>query len=484
MSAPRLPDPALVVLVGASGSGKSTWAAARFRAAEVVSSDALRGIAGSGPYDLDASEVAFSLLEQIVEARLSRRLTTVVDTLGLDAARRQRWLESARAAGLPAVAVVLDTADAECRRRNATRDVPVPAPALAGQLKRMRQVAAELVEEGWEVVTLTTGPEPPAEPAPETQPHEDRRGSHGLEVFLHVSRFPWDEEPRRWLTELALAADDAGFAGLSLMDHLIQIPQVGRAWEPIPEPLVTLGLLAGLDTGLRLGPLVSPVTMRPPGVTAKAIATLDALTGGRSFLGLGAGWWEREHQAFGLPFPPARERLDRLEDAIVTMRALWAPGTKAFSEGRVQLPETTSYPRPSGDVPVIVGGGGEQRTLRIAARLADGCNLVGDSERLPHKIEVLRRHCVDAGRDPEEVAVTVLDLAVVGTDREDAWSRVERLRGRTPAAAFAARHHAGTVAQHRERYAGLAALGVRQAFLALPDLAGPHDIARVAGLVR
>ena len=94
------------------------------------------------------------------------------------------------------------------------------------------------------------------------------------------------------------------------MDHLIQIPQVDRAWSPIPEPWVTLGALAGLGTGLELGTLVTPVTFRAPGITAKAAATLDALTGGRAFVGVGAGWWEREHAAYGLPFPPARERLD------------------------------------------------------------------------------------------------------------------------------------------------------------------------------
>lgn len=482
----RLPDPALVVLVGASGAGKSKWAEDRFRSQEIVSSDALRGIAGSGPHDLDASEVAFSLLEQIVDSRVARGLTTVVDTLGLDAERRRRWRDLAQRHGFPAVAVVFATNEEECRRRNATRDVPVPARALAAQLKRMRTVAEELATEGWEVVPVdgSTAEQPAASvPLTDEPAASGRRTSQGLEVFLQVSRFPWGEDPRGWLAGVALAADDAGFAGLALMDHLIQIPQVGRAWEPIPEPFVTLGLLAGLDTRLRLGTLVTPVTMRPAGVTAKAVATLDALSGGRAFVGVGAGWWEREHLAFGLPFPPARERLDALEDAIVTMRALWAPGTKPYDDGRVSLPETTCYPRPAGEVPILVGGGGELRTLRIAARLANGCNLPSDEARLERKIGVLQRHCTEVGRDPAEVAVTVLDLPVVGRDRDDAWARVERLRGRTPAATFAARHHAGTVGQHRDRYADLAARGVGQVFLALPDLSGPEDVAALAGLL-
>src|SRR6202012_2153069 len=142
--------------------------------------------------------------------------------------------------------------------------------------------------------------------------------------------------------------------------HLIQIPQVDSAWEPIPEPWVTLGLVAGLDTRLELGTLCTPVTYRPAGVTAKAAAPLDVLSGGRAFLGVGAGWWEREHAGHGVSFPPARERLDLLETTVETRGALWAAGTKACPGARVSLPETTSYPRPVHDIPVIVGGNGER----------------------------------------------------------------------------------------------------------------------------
>ncbi len=484
----RLPDPALVVLVGASGSGKSTWAAQRYRAQEIVSSDALRGVVGSGEHDLDASTDAFAILEQVVAARVGRRLCTVVDTLGLDAGRRSGWLALARAAGLPAVAVVVEAPDAVCRRRNAARDVPVPAPALAGQLKRVRGVAEELVAEGWEVVTVDGGeehPEPTTEPGPRTAVAPgSRRTSAGVEVVLQVSRFPWGEEPARWLADIAVEADRLGFAGIALMDHLVQIPQVGRAWEPIPEPFVTLGMLAGLDTGLRLGTLVTPLTLRPAGVVAKAVATLDALSGGRAFVGVGAGWWEREHAGFGVPFPSARERLDLLEDGIETMRALWSPGTKAWQGTRVSLPETTCYPRPVGPVPVVVGGSGERRTLRIAARLGDACNLPSAADVLAAKVEVLRKHCGDLGRDPGEVAVTVLDLPVVGTDRDDAWRRVERLRGRTAASSYAARTNAGPAATHAERYAALGAQGVSTVFLGLPDLDSAEDLHRVAPLLR
>ena len=481
-----LPDPALVVLVGASGSGKSTWAAQRYRAEEVVSSDTLRGVVGSGPHDLDASSDAFALLESIVTARLGRRLTTVVDTLGFDVARRLGWLARARAVGIPAALVLLDTPDEECRRRNAHRDRPLPARVLAAQLRRRREVESEVVDEGWDVVVPVTGTAeapPAAVPLTPARPADDRTASTGVEVLLQVSRFPWGDDPLAWLRDVALAADEAGFAGLALMDHLIQIPQVGRAWDPIPEPWVTLGAVAALDTRLRLGTLCTPVTFRRPGITAKAAATLSALSGGRAFVGIGAGWWEREHAAFGLPFPPAPERLDELERAILVMRALWAPGTKSYAAEGVSLPETTCYPRPAASIPVVVGGGGERRTLRIAAQHGDACNLVtSDPQVLRRKVEVLRRHCADAGRDPTEVTVTTLDLPVVGRDREDVWRRVERLRGRATAAAYAARTHAGTVADHRDRHAGLARLGVSTVFLSTPDLDGPEAVLALAGL--
>ena len=474
-------DPALVLLVGAAGSGKSTWAAARYRDAEVVSSDALRAVVGSGTADLDASEDAFRLLDQIVAGRARRGLTVVVDTLGLDPERRASWAALAHPSGLPLVAVVFDTPPALCRARNAARDRPVPAAVLGGQLRRMRDIGAELEAEGWDVHVVSAS-EPPPSPAP-AAPVAGVAGA-GPRVILQVGRFPWGEDPLDWLRGITLAAADAGFAGVALMDHLIQIPQVGRAWDPIPEPWVTLGALAALGTELELGTLCTPATFRAPGIIAKAAATLDVLTGGRAFCGLGAGWWGREHAAYGLPFPGTAQRLDDLAVAAETLRALWAPGTKAYDGERVTLPETTCYPRPIGPMPLIVGGGGERRTLRIAARWADACNVRADLDTVRHKTAVLRRHCDDLGRPHDEVEVTVLDVAVVGSSRDDTWSRVERLRGRTRASDFASRHHAGEITAHRERHERLFDAGVRTVFLALPDFDGPDDVERVAALAR
>lgn len=476
MAADPVPDPAVVVLAGAAASGKSTWAHARYRSVEIVSSDALRAVVGSGPTDLDASVEAFDLLERIVAARLRRGLTTVIDTLGLDVARRRSYLEAARRAGLPAVIVIVDTPARLCRQRNAVRDRPVPAPALAGQLRRVGELWAIIAEEGWDaVIRVRQDDDVVPAPAPAPIPVSDQP----LRIVLQISRFGWGDEPGLWLKHVAETADDIGVDGLALMDHLIQIPQVGRAWEPIPEPWVTLGFLAGASTRLRLGTLVSPVTFRAPGIIAKAAATLDAISGGRAFCGLGAGWWEREHRAYGLDFPPAGERFDQLAACIETLRALWAPGTKAYAGERVSVPETTGYPRPVAPIPIIVGGSGERRTLRIVAEQADGCNLPADLDRLPHRLEVLRQHCREVGRDSAEVEITVLDVPVVGRDRDDVARRVDRLRGRASASAYAARHHAGTTEALVRRWRQLGDLGVRTIFCALPDFEGADDLERL-----
>ena len=154
MTDARLPDPVVVVLAGAAGSGKSTWAAERFRATEIVSSDALRAAVGSGPADLDATADAFALLDQIVAARAKRSLTTVIDTLGLDPERRAGYRRLAREAGLPAVLVIMNTAAALCRERNRRRDRPVPAPILTDQLRRISRLLEAAHDEAWDQVLI------------------------------------------------------------------------------------------------------------------------------------------------------------------------------------------------------------------------------------------------------------------------------------------------------------------------------------------
>jgi predicted kinase len=196
-----IPDPALVVLVGAAGSGKSHWAAARYLAREIVSSDRLRAVVGSGEHDLDASVDAFSLLDQIVAARARRRLTTVVDTLGLDAERRLTWLALARRSGLPAVAVLFETEPALCRTRNRSRERPVPAAVIDAQLRRIPDVRDQLAAEGWDLVLHPAETadvqllEPGHSPGSRQAADDQRASPVRLAFVLQVSRFKWAEEP-------------------------------------------------------------------------------------------------------------------------------------------------------------------------------------------------------------------------------------------------------------------------------------------------
>lgn len=476
-----LPLPALVVLIGPSGSGKSTWAAGRYAGGEIVSSDQLRSVVGTGAGDLDASDDAFAVLDAVLTARLRRRLTTVVDTLGLDAGRRAGWVARARDAGLPVVAVCFGTEPAICRRRNASRDRPVPARALAEQVSRM--AGLDLSDDGFDLV-VTAAEDDDVEsahtPGTAAAGRAQRSEPTALRFGLQLSAFPWGEDPRTWLSDLARTAEAVGFSDLAVMDHLLQIPQVGRAWDPLPEAYVTLGHLSGSTDRIRLGALVSPMTFRAAPLLAKMLATLDVVSGGRAFCGIGAGWYEREHEAYDLAFPPTTDRLDLLEAAIGVLRAFWGAGTKPYGG----LPETTSYPRPlQGQIPITLGGNGTRRTLDIAARLGDACNVRGSLPEIDRMLESLRWHLRRARRDPGEVQITVLDIPIIGTSPDHVAALVERHRGRMSAADYSRAREAGTIEQHLGRYRLLADRGVGTVFVALPDLSGPAELERFAPII-
>jgi F420-dependent oxidoreductase-like protein len=272
--------------------------------------------------------------------------------------------------------------------------------------------------------------------------------------MLQVSRFPWKaEELAERLGGIAQAAEGAGFAGLAVMDHFIQIPKVGRHWEIIPEGYTTLSFLSALTRRLRLGVLVTGVTYRNLGLLGKMVATLDVLSGGRAFCGLGAAWFEREHEAYGFTFPPARQRLDILEDALQVLPLLWGPGSPPFTGKTMTMAETTCYPRPLQEkIPIIVGGGGERRTLRLAARYADACNLGGSVDVVKHKREVLGQHCREVGRDPNSIEITHLTNLRVGE------------------------MGSGTLRRHVDGFRRLREEGVTTFFVSVSDLTGTEQI--------
>lgn len=485
----RLPSPSLVVLVGPAGSGKSTWAATWFGRGEVVSSDALRAVVGEGEHDQSASRDAFDVLDVIVERRLRRGLTTVVDTLGLDRRRRRAYRSAARAAGVPCVAVVFDTPVEVCLARNQARDRKVGGDVVASQAAAMAATLERLPGEGFAAV-VAPGPvrrvPPDLVDAPAAAARQ-REGPVTLDFELHLPRFAWpggrSELPAR-LAAVASAAEGAGFGGIWVMDHLLQIPQVGREWEDLPESWTTLGFLAGATTTARLGTLVTAVSLRHVGHLAKLVATLDVLSGGRAVCGLGAGWYAREFRVAGTELAPLATRYALLEDALEALPLYWGPGSPPYAGRVLSVPATTCYPRPLQErVPLLVGGSGERRTLRLVARHADACNLFGDPATVRAKLEVLAGHCRDAGRDPATVRVTHLSTALVGADRAEVDALVARVAPGARPDAAAARLGAGTVEDQVGRYRLLAEAGVQTAVVSLADLGGTEPVARFAEVI-
>jgi alkanesulfonate monooxygenase SsuD/methylene tetrahydromethanopterin reductase-like flavin-dependent oxidoreductase (luciferase family) len=267
------------------------------------------------------------------------------------------------------------------------------------------------------------------------------------------------------------------------MDHFRQIPQIGRAWDDFLESYTTLGYLAACTERVRLGALVTGITYRNVAHLGKIVATLDVLSGGRAVCGLGLAWFRDEHVAYGWEFPSVARRYALLEDALVLLPLMWGPGSPSF-EGRVlSVPAAACYPRPlQQHVPVIVGGGGERRTLRLAARYADAANVMGDLAAVRRKAAILRAHCEEAGR--EGVELTHLSTALVGADDAHVGELVERLRPRRQdPARYAAAVHAGTVADHVGRFRELAEAGVSEVMLRLPGLVDAQPLEPMAKVI-
>ncbi|WP_432827831.1 LLM class flavin-dependent oxidoreductase [Dactylosporangium sp. CA-092794] len=455
-----LPEPCLVVLVGPGASGKSTWAAAHFRADRVVSSDALRGLVGAGDDDIAASADAFELLETVVERRVRRRLTTVVDTLGLDARRRQRWIGLAREHGVPCVAIAFDTPAAECRARNRARaQQRIPADALTRQLRDWARTKTVLADEGFSAVHLETTVRT-VPPVFAGAPEAARRQADAparLRFGLHLGEFNGVD-----VRATARAAEEAGFDAVYVMDHFRQIPQVGRAWDDFLESYTTLAYLAACTERVRLGALVTGVTYRNVAHLGKILATLDVLSGGRAVCGLGLAWFKEEHLAYGWEFPSVADRYALLEDALRLLPLLWGKGSPRF-EGRVlTVPEAICYPRPVQErIPIVVGGNGERHTLRLAALYADAANVMGDLATVRRKAGVLRQY-------NSQTELTHLTTALVAADDRAVAALVEAGRGRRPRDAYAAAVHAGTVTDHIGRFRELAEAGVAEVMVRLP----------------
>lgn len=254
-----------------------------------------------------------------------------------------------------------------------------------------------------------------------------------MKLGLHVADFTWPEGPQQLgatLTRIAAAAEDAGFAKLSVMDHVWQIRGFGPPEKDMLEAYTTLGYLAASTSQVELLAWVSAVVYRKPGLLAKAVTTLDVLSGGRAWLGIGAAWFEEEARGLGLDFPPLGERFERLEEALQICLQMWGDDDSPYSGRHYQLERTLSSPQPlqRPHPPILIGGGGERKTLRLVAQYAQACNLFPSPE-LARKLDVLRGHCEAVGRDYDEIDKTVMMPLDPGPDGENIDALLGQLRG-------------------------------------------------------
>ncbi|HKF84749.1 MAG TPA: LLM class F420-dependent oxidoreductase [Candidatus Limnocylindrales bacterium] len=245
-----------------------------------------------------------------------------------------------------------------------------------------------------------------------------------MKLGLQIPSFTWPGGPEAigpTLARIVRDADEAGFDSIWVMDHFFQIRGVGRPEEPMLEGMTALGWMAAHSQRARLGLMVGGVHYRQPALWAKATTTLDVLSGGRAWLGIGAAWNEEESRGLGFEFPPLGQRFEQLEDTLRFVHGMWdgEHGTGATFEGRhvhatrlLNSPQALSRPHP----PIMIGGGGERKTLRLVAQYADACNVFGDPQRIHHKYEVLREHCAAIGRDPAEIERSTLQTVKLATD--------------------------------------------------------------------
>lgn len=245
-----------------------------------------------------------------------------------------------------------------------------------------------------------------------------------MRLGLQVSYFSWPGAPAfigPTFGRIARDAEGAGLSSLWVMDHFFQISMIGPPELDMLEGYTALAFAAGQTSTIELGTLVTGVTYRHPGLLAKTVTTLDVLSGGRAWLGIGAAWNEEEHRGLGVPYPSTKERFERLEETLQICLQMWAGDDSAY-EGRhhtlerpLNVPQSLRRPHP----PILIGGGGEKKTLRLVAQYADACNLFDNGlgpEGIPRKLDVLRRHCDEVGRDYAQIEKTVLARVTLGAD--------------------------------------------------------------------
>ena len=258
-----------------------------------------------------------------------------------------------------------------------------------------------------------------------------------MRIGLQVPSFTWPggaAETASRLKDIAQTADDAGFASIWVMDHFFQLEDmIGPADDPMLEGYSTLAYLAAVTKRARLGTLVTGVIYRYPGVLVKAATTLDVLSGGRGYLGIGAAWYEREALGLGIPFPPLKERFERLEETLQIAKQMWSDDVGPYHGRHYRLAETINSPQAVSKPhpPILIGGMGERKTLRLVAQYADACNLFAHAglDLLRHKLEVLKGHCQAVDRPYEEIERTSLSTVHLAEGEMTAAQVIDQCRG-------------------------------------------------------
>lgn len=242
-----------------------------------------------------------------------------------------------------------------------------------------------------------------------------------MKIGLQIPSFTWPggtNEIRHHLAEIATTADEAGFASIWVMDHFFQIKFVGKPEEPMLESYSALNFMAALTKKARLGTLVTGVIYRNPGLLVKEVTTLDVLSGGRAYLGIGAAWNEEESRGLGFSFPPIKDRFEKLEDALKIAKAMWSGEQAPFSSSHIQMERLLNSPQPitKPHPPILIGGGGEKKTLKLVAQYADACNLFAgaDMKEITRKLDILKQHCDEVGRNYAEIEKTSLEGVNLG----------------------------------------------------------------------
>lgn len=252
-----------------------------------------------------------------------------------------------------------------------------------------------------------------------------------LRLGLQIPNFTYPEVAPAELFERvaasAVAAEQAGFDTVMVMDHFYQLPMLGPPDHEMFEAYTLLGALAARTSTVQLGTLVTGVTYRNPAILAKIVTTLDVISQGRAFLGIGAAWYDVEHEALGVDFPPVKERFERLEEALHICRAMFRGERPSFDGKHYRVKDVINHPAPiqAGGPPIMIGGQGEKKTLRLMAEHAEMANFTSGIDELPHKLEVLRGHCADVGRDPAAVSTSSMVSLFLGRTHEEAVAKVD-----------------------------------------------------------